>query len=128
VKYGLIPELVGRLPVIVSLDSLDETALVRILTEPKNALVKQYQKLVGMDGAELVLEDDAIKAIARLAIERNTGARVLRAIIEDIMTDIMYDVPSNGNITKVIVTEAAVKKESAPLYITDSPALTSSNK
>ena len=127
VKYGLIPELVGRLPVIVSLDSLDETALVRILTEPKNALVKQYQKLVGMDGAELVLEDDAVKAIARLAIERNTGARGLRAIIEDIMTDIMYDVPSNGNITKVIVTEAAVKKEGTPIYITDSPSLASSN-
>lgn len=125
VKYGLIPELVGRIPVIVSLDSLDETALVRILTEPKNALVKQYQKLVGMDGAELVLEEGAIKAIARLAIERNTGARGLRAIIEDIMTDIMYDVPSNGNITKVIVTEAAVKKEGLPLYITATPELDS---
>ncbi len=126
VKYGLIPELVGRLPVVVSLDSLDEAALVRILTEPKNALVKQYQKLVGMDGAELVLEEGAVKAIARLAIERNTGARGLRAIVEDIMTDIMYDVPSSGNITKVIVTEEAVKKESAPLYITDSPVLASS--
>ncbi len=118
VKYGLIPELVGRIPVIVSLDSLDEAALVRILTEPKNALVKQYCKLVGMDGAELVFEEGAVKAIAALAIERNTGARGLRAIIEDIMTDIMYEVPSRSDIKKVIITEDVVKKTAAPEYIT----------
>jgi len=118
VKYGLIPELVGRLPVIVSLDSLDEAALVRILTEPKNALVKQYKKLVGMDGAELVFEDDAVKAIAKLAIERHTGARGLRAIIEDIMTDIMYDVPSRGNIAKVTITAEAVTKSENAKYET----------
>ncbi len=128
VKYGLIPELVGRLPVIVSLDSLDENALVRILTEPKNALIKQYKKLVSMDGAELVLEDDAVRAIARLAIERNTGARGLRAIIEDIMTDVMYDVPSRGDITKVVITEAAVKKLSPALYTTEAPKLAASDK
>ncbi len=123
VKYGLIPELVGRIPVIVSLDSLDETALVRILTEPKNALVKQYQKLVGMDGAELVFEEDAVKAIAKLAIERNTGARGLRAIIEDIMTDIMYDVPSRNDITKVIITADAVNKKAEAQYVSVTPAL-----
>ncbi len=119
VKYGLIPELVGRIPVIVSLDSLDEAALVRILTEPKNALVKQYQKLVGMDGAELVFEDEAVAAIAKLAIERNTGARGLRAIIEDIMTDIMYDVPSREDIKKVVITADAVNKKAAAKYVTD---------
>ena len=123
VKYGLIPELVGRIPVIVSLDSLDETALVRILTEPKNALVKQYQKLVGMDGAELVFEDGAIEAIAKLAIERNTGARGLRAIIEDIMTDIMYDVPSRADVNKVIITKDVVNKKAAAQYVTDALAL-----
>ena len=117
VKYGLIPELVGRLPVIVALDSLDEKALVRILTEPKNALVKQYQKLVGMDGAELIFDDSAVKAIAHLAIERNTGARGLRAIIEDIMTDIMYDVPSRADVKKVIITEDVVLKKAEPQYI-----------
>ncbi len=119
VKYGLIPELVGRLPVIVSLDSLDEAALVRILTEPKNALVKQYKKLVGMDGAELVFDESALRAIASLAIERSTGARGLRSIIEDIMTDIMYEIPSNPEIKKVIITEAAVKKTGKPEYITE---------
>lgn len=120
VKYGLIPELVGRIPVIVSLDSLDEEALVRILTEPKNALVKQYCKLVGMDGAELVFEDGAVKAIAALAIERNTGARGLRSIIEDIMTDIMYDVPSRPDVAKVLITEDVVKKTAGPKYVTSS--------
>ena len=118
VKYGLIPELVGRIPVIVSLDSLDEAALVRILTEPKNALVKQYQKLVGMDGAELVFEDGAVKAIAKLAIERNTGARGLRAIIEEIMTDVMYDVPSRADVKRVVITEDAVNKKCAATYVT----------
>ncbi len=124
VKYGLIPELVGRLPVIVSLDSLDEVALVRILTEPKNALVKQYQKLVGMDGAELVFDDSAVRAIAKLAIERNTGARGLRAIIEDIMTDIMYYVPSMSGVTKVIINEDVVNKKASADYISERPAPT----
>ena len=116
VKYGLIPELVGRLPVIVSLDSLDEAALVRILTEPKNALIKQYKKLVGMDSVELVFDDDAIKAVARLAIERNTGARGLRSIVEGILMDVMFEIPSDPKIKKVIITEAAVRKTGKPIY------------
>lgn len=104
VKFGLIPELVGRLPVIVTLDSLDEAALIRILAEPKNALIKQYQALIGMDHAELVFEDEAIKKIAALAIRRKTGARGLRAIMEEIMLDLMYDLPSRDDVEKVIIT------------------------
>lgn len=119
VKYGLIPELVGRLPVMVSLDSLDEAALVRILTEPKNALVKQYTKLIGMDGVELVFEENAIKAAARLAIDRNTGARGLRSIVEDLLMDVMYEIPSDPSVKKVIITEAAVNKTGKPEYITE---------
>ena len=119
VKYGLIPELVGRLPVIVSLDSLDENALVRILTEPKNALIKQYKKLVGMDGVDLVFEDAAVKAVARLAIERNTGARGLRSIVEGILMDVMFEIPSDPKIKKVIITEAAVNKTAKPEYVTE---------
>lgn len=119
VKYGLIPELVGRLPVIVALDSLDESALIRILTEPKNALVKQYTKLVGMDGVELVFDDAAVKAVAKLAIERNTGARGLRSIVEGILTDVMYEIPSDPAVKKVIITEAAVNKTEKPKYVTE---------
>ena len=109
VKYGLIPELVGRLPVIVSLDNLDEDALVRIIKEPKNALYKQYQKLFSFDGIELEFEDDAFRAIAHLAIERNTGARGLRAIIEGILMKPMYELPSEEGVTKVIITAKYVK-------------------
>ena len=111
VKYGLIPELVGRLPVIVSLDNLDEDALVRIIKEPKNALYKQYQKLVRLDGIELEFEDDAFRAIAHLAIERNTGARGLRSIIEGILIKPMYELPSDETVEKVIVTAKYVKGE-----------------
>ena len=109
VKYGLIPELVGRLPVIVSLDNLDEDALVKIIKEPKNALYKQYQKLFSFDGIELEFEDDAFRAIAHLAIERNTGARGLRAIIEGILMKPMYELPSEEGVTKVIITAKYVK-------------------
>ena len=109
VKYGLIPELVGRLPVIVSLDNLDEEALVRIIKEPKNALYKQYQKLFKFDGIELEFEDDAFRAIAHLAIERNTGARGLRAIIEGILLKPMYDLPSEEGVKKVVITAKYVK-------------------
>ena len=109
VKYGLIPEIVGRLPVIVSLDNLDEEALVRIIKEPKNALFKQYQKLFKFDGIELEFEDDAFRAIAHLAIERNTGARGLRAIIEGILMQPMYELPSDKSVRKVIVTAKYVK-------------------
>ena len=111
VKYGLIPELVGRLPVIVSLDNLDEEALVRIIKEPKNALYKQYQKLFRLDNIELEFEDDAFRAIAHLAIERNTGARGLRSIIESILIKPMYELPSDETVEKVIVTAKYVKGE-----------------
>ena len=116
VKYGLIPELVGRLPVLVSLDHLDENALVRVLTEPKNSLVKQYKKLFKYDGVELEFEDAALTHIAHLAIERNTGARGLRSIMEEFLGVIMYDVPSMDAISKVIITEAYVKGESDVKY------------
>ena len=119
VKYGLIPELVGRLPVIVSLDNLDEDALVRIIKEPKNALYKQYQKLFKFDGIELEFEDDAFRAIAHLAIERKTGARGLRAIIEGIMMKPMYELPSDKTVTKVIVTAKYVKGEEPITVIRD---------
>ena len=111
VKYGLIPELVGRLPVIVSLDNLDEDALVRIIKEPKNALYKQYQKLFKLDGIELEFEDDAFRAIAHLAIERNTGARGLRSIVEGILIKPMYELPSDKTVSKVVVTAKYVKGE-----------------
>ncbi len=108
VKYGLIPELVGRLPMIVSLDSLDEEAFCRILTEPKNSLIKQYQKLFEMDGIELEFKSDAVREVARLAKQRNTGARGLRAIIEGIMLDYMYSFPSDKTVEKLTFTADAV--------------------
>ena len=111
VKYGIIPELVGRLPVIVSLDNLDEEALVRIIKEPKNALYKQYQKLFSLDGIELEFEEEAFRAIAHLAIERNTGARGLRSIVEGIMMQPMFDFPSDKSVKKVIITAKYVKGE-----------------
>ena len=104
VKYGLIPELVGRLPVIVSLSELDEEALSRILREPKNAILKQYKKLIGMDGVDITFTDDAISKIARRAIERGTGARGLRSIMEEIMLPIMYEIPSMENLKSVTIT------------------------
>lgn len=107
-KFGLIPEFIGRLPVYASLDKLDRNTLVTILTEPKNALTKQYQVLLGLDGAELIFEPDAIEAIADKAIERSTGARGLRSIIEETMMDIMFDIPSDSLIKKVIVTKECV--------------------
>lgn len=116
-KFGLIPEFIGRLPVIVALHPLNEDALVRILTEPKNALVKQYQKLLAMDHVELEFDDGAIHAIARQAIERNTGARGLRAIIEKIMQHVMYEIPGRKDVRKCIVTEDVVLKHSDPVLI-----------
>ena len=111
IKYGLIPELVGRLPVIVTLENLDEDALVRIIREPKNSLFKQYHKLLSLDGIELEFEEGAYRAIAHLAIERETGARGLRSIIEGLMMKPMFDLPSLPDVEKVIVTEAFVKGE-----------------
>lgn len=116
-KFGLIPEFVGRLPVIVTLDALDQDALVSILTEPKNALVKQYEKLLEMDGVGLEFKDDALKAIAEEAIRRNTGARGLRAIMEDIMMNVMYDVPTRTDVTKCIVTKDTILKRIDPELI-----------
>lgn len=116
-KFGIIPELIGRLPVVTTLDSLGEDALCSILTEPKNALTKQYKTLLDMDGVQLEFEQDAISAIAKLAAERKTGARGLRTILEDIMLDIMYDIPSDPTIEKVIVTEGCVNKKSQPEII-----------
>ena len=113
-KFGLIPEFVGRLPMVVSLESLDQNALMNILKEPKNALVKQYAKLFEIDNVELEFTEDALKAIADEAIERKTGARGLRAIVEDTMVDIMFDVPSDESITKVIITEETIKNKKEP--------------
>ena len=112
VKFGLIPELVGRIPVIVPLDDLDKDALVRILSEPKNSLIKQYKKLLAMDGVELEFDNEALDAIAALAIERNTGARGLRSITENLMMPIMYDVPSRENVASVLIDADCVKGNS----------------
>ncbi len=114
VRYGLIPEFVGRLPVIATLEDLDEKALVQILTEPKNALVKQYSALFDMENVELKFTDGALTAIAERAIERKTGARGLRAIMEDILLDLMYDVPNDESITSVTITEKTVKSGAKP--------------
>ncbi|SDW24383.1 ATP-dependent Clp protease ATP-binding subunit ClpX [Marininema mesophilum] len=117
-RFGLIPEFVGRLPVISTLEPLDREALVRILTEPKNALAKQYQKLLEMDNVELTFETDSLEAIADEAIKRNTGARGLRAIIESIMLDVMFDLPSREDVTECIVTKETVKEKVAPRLTT----------
>ena len=114
VKFGLIPEFVGRVPISVSLEGLDENALVRILTEPKNALIKQYQKLFEMDEVELIFEEDAVKRIAKQAMERKTGARGLRSIIERIMVDIMFKIPSDDTISSCTITEDAVLGKAEP--------------
>lgn len=113
-KFGLIPEFIGRLPVIVALHPLKEEALIRILSEPKNALIRQYQKLLGMDNVELVFEEKAVRAIAKKAIERNTGARGLRAIIEKIMTKVMYEIPRMKDVVRCTVTEDTVLKGEPP--------------
>ncbi len=114
-KYGLIPEFIGRVPVTVSLHELDETALIQILKEPKNALVRQYQRLFDMDDVKLEFEDNALTAIAKLAIERGTGARGLRSIVEDVMMDIMFDIPSRSDIELVLVTEESIAKKKQPV-------------
>ena len=116
-KFGLIPEFIGRLPVIVTLDELDVDALKMIMTEPKNALVKQYEKLFELDGVELEMTDDAIDAIAHKAIERKTGARGLRSIFEKIMNEVMYQIPSRENVSKCIVTEETVNNGNEPKLI-----------
>ena len=117
VKYGLIPEFVGRVPVMVSLEGLDKEAMVRILTEPKNAQIKQYQKLFSFDDVKLVFEPDAVEEIAEKAMERKTGARGLRSILESVLMDVMYRIPSDDTIEQCIITKEAVDKESAPLVV-----------
>ena len=117
VQYGLIPEFVGRFPVITTLDDLTVEDMVRILTEPKNALVKQYKKLLEIDGVELVIEEDALRAIARKAMERGTGARALKSVFEEIMLDIMFKVPSMKNVEKVVVTPEVVEGKKDPVII-----------
>ena len=114
-KYGIIPELIGRLPMLVSLDSLDREALIRILREPKNALIKQYQRLLSMDHVELTFDDDALERIADIALERKTGARGLRGVLESVMTQVMFDVPSNRAIQSVRITKDAVDQVSDPV-------------
>ncbi|MBV8694835.1 MAG: ATP-dependent Clp protease ATP-binding subunit ClpX, partial [Ktedonobacteraceae bacterium] len=114
-KYGLIPEFVGRLPVVVSLDSLDKEALIRILTEPKNAIIKQYQKFLQLDRVELVFTNDALDAAAEGALKRHTGARGLRSIIEDILLDVMYEIPSRADVKKVIINGDVISSHQKPL-------------
>jgi len=119
IKYGLIPEFVGRLPVVATLDELDEDSLVQILTEPKNAISKQFAKLFDMEGCELEIREDALRAVARKAMERKTGARGLRSILEQVMLDTMYELPSMENVAKVVVDEGAITGDSKPLLIYD---------
>jgi ATP-dependent Clp protease ATP-binding subunit ClpX len=116
-KFGLIPEFIGRLPLIASVSKLDNEALVQILTEPRNALVKQYQKLFELDGVELEFTEDAIASIADKALERGTGARGLRAIIEEVLLHVMYDVPSREDVAKVIVDRDTVLDDVAPTLV-----------
>lgn len=122
IKYGLIPEFVGRLPVIATLEELDEAALVKILTEPKNALIKQYKHLFEMEGTELEFREESLKAIAHKSMERKTGARGLRTIVEHVLLDTMYELPSNDNISKVVVDESVIQGKSKPLLVYEKEA------
>ena len=116
-KFGLIPEFVGRIPIVVNLDPLGEDALVKILTEPKNAIIKQYQKLVGFDGVKLTVEDDAVREIAQTAIRLKTGARGLRTIIENVMTEVMYKIPSEENVEEVVITKECLTSGATPTLV-----------
>ncbi len=118
-KFGLIPEFIGRLPVMVTLEELSEEALVRIITEPKNALLKQYKKLFKIDGVELEIREDAIRAVAQKALERKTGARGLRSILEGVMTDIMYEIPSRDDVKKCIITKETITEGAKPVLVTE---------
>src|SRR6266571_4837151 len=121
IKYGLIPEFVGRLPVVATLEELDEHALIQILTEPKNALIKQYQKLFGMEGVDLEVRSQALQAIAKRALARKTGARGLRSILEQVLLDLMFDLPTMENVSKVVVDESTIVGEGKPLLIYTEP-------
>jgi ATP-dependent Clp protease ATP-binding subunit ClpX len=117
IKYGLIPEFVGRLPVVATLEELDEDALIQILTEPKNAIVKQFIKLFEMEGCEIEFREEALRSVARKAMERKTGARGLRTILENVLLDTMYDLPSMQNVTKVVIDASVIKGEARPYFI-----------
>jgi ATP-dependent Clp protease ATP-binding subunit ClpX len=117
IKYGLIPEFVGRLPVVANLEELDEEALIQILTEPKNALTKQYHKLFDMEGVEIEFREDALRSVARKAMDRKTGARGLRTILEQVLLDTMYDLPSIHNVSKVVIDEAVILGDAKPYLI-----------
>ena len=117
-KFGMIPEFIGRLPILTSVENLDRATLMQILTEPKNALVKQYHRLFELDGVEFEISQEALELVADLAIKRGTGARGLRAIMEETLLGVMYEIPSKPEIEKVIVTPEAVRKEAAPTYVT----------
>lgn len=114
-NFGMIPEFLGRLPIVFTLDALDEKMLTRILSEPKNALLKQYRELLAMDEVDLIFEPDALEAIAAKALKKDTGARALRAIIEDFMLDIMYEIPKDDNIGRVRITRAYVEHTGGPV-------------
>jgi ATP-dependent Clp protease ATP-binding subunit ClpX len=116
-KYGLIPEFIGRMPVVATLEELDESALIDILTRPKNALIKQYQKLLALEGCKLRFTDAALTAISKKAIGRKTGARGLRAILEDVMLNVMYDVPSQPGIRECVINEEVISEGAEPLLI-----------
>ncbi|BAV88340.1 ATP-dependent Clp protease ATP-binding subunit ClpX [Rothia aeria] len=115
--YGLIPELIGRLPVVTTLQQLTEEELYQVLTEPKNALMKQYKHLFALDGVDLMFEEEAIRIVAHRAAERNSGARGLRAMMESILLPIMFDIPDRDDITAVVITEAAARGEGEPAYV-----------
>jgi ATP-dependent Clp protease ATP-binding subunit ClpX len=117
IKFGLIPELVGRLPVVATLAELTEEALVQILTEPKNALVKQYGKLLAMEGVDLEIRPSALRAIARKALARKTGARGLRSILEQALLDTMFDLPNQDNVDKVVIDESTIEENKPPLLV-----------
>src|SRR5512139_141844 len=117
IKYGLIPEFVGRLPVVATLDELDEAALMQILTDPKNALIKQYQKMFDMEGVEIEFREESLRAVARKAMQRKTGARGLRTILENVLLDIMYDLPGMRNVQKVVIDEDVIAGESKPYLV-----------
>src|SRR5512143_2498543 len=122
IKFGLIPEFVGRLPVVATLDELDEAALIQILVEPKNALIKQYQKMFRMEAVELEIREGALRAIASKALARKTGARGLRSILEQVLLDVMYDLPSHSNLARVVVDEATIANDGKPLLMFTEPA------
>ncbi len=126
-RFGLIPEFVGRLPVIATLEELDEEALVRILREPKNALTKQYEKLFALDGVELEFREDALYSLAKQAAERKTGARGLRTILENVLLETMYEVPSQEDARKVVIDDAVVRGEAKP-YVVLGPAEDAANE